>query len=100
MDKVDKKEKPNFDWLPIHMPGVTKLFREMRSKYGDAHMNECWRRGVLNKEEGWFFAREGSLAVGVPWEAPLLANFAAWNVTRTQALLIIKEPGAVSRGTH
>jgi len=93
---MDKEERPkkSFDWLPSHMPGVAKLVRDKRALVGDAHMNECWQRGVLKMEPGWFFAREGALAVGTPWDAPELANFAAANVTSTQALLMTRDKEA------
>lgn len=92
---MDKKQ--NWSWLPSMMPGVAQLMAARRKEFGDAHVNECWKRGVVLKEPGWFFAREGTLAVGVPWDEPVLANFAAANVTSSQALLIIKEG---KRGTH
>lgn len=86
------KSKGNWAWLPAAMPGVARLMAEKRKQLGVAHCNECWKRGVIQREPGWFFAREGALAVGTPWDDPLLANFAAMQVTATQALLIIKEP--------
>lgn len=64
MDKDQKVKR--FDWLPIEMPGVAKLVRDRRKRDGDAHVNECWKRGVMNGEPGWFFAREGPLALGTP----------------------------------
>lgn len=86
-----KAKKPNrYDWLPAQMPGVAKLVTEKRAQLGDAHVNECWRRGVLLGEPGWFFAREGALAVGTPWDEPVMANFAAAAVTSTQALLVVR----------
>jgi len=92
---VDKKEevKKRFDWLPVEMPVVTRLVREKRALFGNDHVNECWKRGVLMREPGWFFAREGSLAVGTPWDTPDMANFAALHVTSTQGLLVMREPG-------
>lgn len=92
MDKetVERVEKADWSWLPARMPGVARLIRERRAELGDAHVNECWKRGVVQREAGWFFAREGALAVGTPWEHPIVANFAAWNVTRTQALLVLR----------
>lgn len=82
-----------FAWLPSAMPGVTKLWREKRAKFGAAHMAECWQQGVVNAQPGWLFAREGTLAIGTPWDGdPVMANFAAAQVTSTQALLIIREP--------
>ena len=85
------KEPRRFDWLPNAMPGVARLMRERRAQLGDAHVNECWKRGVIEREPGWFFAREGALAVGTPW--PAIADVAGWQVARTQALLITREAG-------
>jgi hypothetical protein len=100
MDRTEDGAKKSFDWLSIHMPGVAKLVKEKRRLHGDKHVNECWRRGVLQREPGWFFAREGALAVGTPWaDDPAMANFAAASVTATQALLVMKAPEVVD-GTH
>ena len=84
--------KNRWAWLPAAMPGVARQMAEKRVKLGAAHVAECWRRGVIERQPGWFFAREGALAVGTPWDDPVLANFAALNVTSTQALLILREP--------
>jgi hypothetical protein len=48
------------------MPGVVQLVKTKRQEMGDAHVTECVRRGLAG-EPGWFFAREGALAVGTPW---------------------------------
>lgn len=91
MDRSSEKHK-RFDWLPTEMPGVARLVRERREKDGDAHVAECWRRGVIEREPGWFFAREGSIAIGTPWDEPVMANFAALQVSSTQALLVMRGP--------
>ena len=89
---MDQDKKANrYDWLPAHMPRVAKLVRERRAQLGDAHVNECWRRGVLQCEPGWFFAREGALTVGTPWDEPVMANLSAASVTSSQAVLILRE---------
>lgn len=67
--------KQTFAWLPAQMPHVVVLVRERRKADGAAHVNECWRRGVLLGEPGWFYAREGAVAVGTPdskWSWPEL----------------------------
>lgn len=98
MDKAKQGEgegrQKRFAWLRDAMPGVARLIAEKRQQWGDAHVNECWRRGVVERQPGWFFAREGAVAVGTPWDEPVLANFAAWNVTATQALLLMQGPPA------
>lgn len=86
------KGKADWSWLPARMPGVTRLMKDKRRAVGDAHVNECWKRGVVLCEPGWFFAREGALAVGTPW--PAIADVAGWQVTPSQALLCTREPGA------
>lgn len=89
---MDREVPKSFAWLPEHMPGVAKLVREKRRLFGDAHVSECWRRGVVLREPGWFFAREGSLAVGTPWNTPEMANFGALQITSGQALVCMKNP--------
>ncbi len=85
MDKA-KAVANRWAWLPTMMPGVQRLLAEHRLKLGHAHVQECWRRGVLLGEPGWFYAREGALAVGTPWGEYLPP------VTRTEALLVLAEP--------
>lgn len=63
---MDKRQKQDFGWLPAQMPGVAELLKARRVRDGAAHVNECWRRGVVGCEPGWFYAREGALAVGMP----------------------------------
>ena len=76
------------------MPGVARNIADKRRTLGDAHVTECIKRGLAG-EPGWFFAREG--AIGTPWDDPVLANFAAAQVTSTQALVILREPVEVQR---
>ncbi len=99
MKSDGQMDKKSWGWLPMHMPGVAKLMRDKRAKLGDAHVNECWRRGVILGEPGWFFAVEGSLSVGVPENDQLLAWFASLKLTKTQALLDIRNP-EVTDGTN
>lgn len=89
--ETGRPKKGRWDWLPTAMPGVARLMAEKRRQLGDAHVAECWRRGMAG-EPGWFFAREGAIAIGTPWDDPVLANFAAMQVTAGQALLEIKTP--------
>lgn len=102
MDKVRKSvraaDAPTsgnaWAWLPAVMPGVAKLMQERRAQMGNAWCAECWRRGVLELQPGWFFAREGALAVGAPFDDPECANFAALQVSSSQALLMLRTPEA------
>ena len=84
MDKG--KEKQNrWGWLPAMMPGVQKLLAEKRKTMGAPHVNECWRRGVVLQEPGWFYCREGAIAVGTPWGEPIA------NYTASQALVMVRD---------
>ena len=95
MDKGSGKvAAAKWEWLPRAMPGVARLIAERRRSLGDVHVNECWRRGVVQGEPGWFFAREGPLAVGTPWAE--FADVAWWQATASQSMLMMKEP----HGTH
>ena len=98
MDKVKEQAgATKWSWLPAAMPGVARLINEKRKLLGNEHVSLCWQRGVVEREAGWFFAREGALAVGTPWDDPVLANFAALQVTSTQALVVMR-PVEAARG--
>ena len=49
------------------MPRVADLVAQRRQELGAEHVNLCWRRGVLEQQPGWFYAREGAIAVGTPF---------------------------------
>ena len=87
---MDKKQ--DWKWLPEQMPGVAKLMRDKRHELGDAHVNECWKRGVVQRERGWFFAVEGALSVGTPFDDPDFQPQVLPIYTSTQALLILRTP--------
>ena len=55
---MDRKTK-RWSWLPEMMPGVAARLAELRAQHGAAHVQLCWQRGVIEREPGWFFAREG-----------------------------------------
>lgn len=94
MDKSQSKDQgptaTRWGWLPAHMPGVARLLAERKAREGAAHVQLCWQRGVVEGRPGWFFAREGPLAVGTIW--PEAADIAGWQVTLTQAVVIL-HPG-------
>lgn len=83
---MDKQSK--WGWVPGLMPGVAAILQEKKKELGGQHLALCWQRGVVDKVPGWFFAREGSLAVGTPW--PEIADIAGWQVVPTQALVVLR----------
>jgi hypothetical protein len=95
-----KKEPRDYSWLPREMPGVAKLMRERRAKYGNRHVNECFRRSVEKAEPDWFFAREGPLAVGTPFQTDqALVDFQSQAIKSGQAMVLLREP-EVNRGSN
>jgi hypothetical protein len=91
-----EKEKADWSWLPQRMPGVARLIAEKRKQLGAEWVNTCWRRGVVEREPGWFYAAEGALAVGTPWpDDQVIADLLAARITATQALLVIRQQEAV-----
>ncbi len=86
---MDKDQGRNrWNWLPAHMPGVAKLLADKRRELGDEYVRRCWEMGVNQAQPGWFFAREGPIAVGTIW--PEAADIAGWQVTQTQAMVILR----------
>ena len=97
MDRSASKEN-RWSWLPREMPGVAALVKQRRTELGDAHVNECWQRGVIEHQPDWFYAREGAIAIGTPFATdPVLAELTRHDVTSTQALLVMRER---SDGAH
>ncbi len=91
--------KRDWSWLPAQMPGVARIVADKRRLLGNAHVNECWRRGVEQGEAGWFFAREGPLAVGVPDTSdPVMRDWCAAQVTGSQAIVMLRDPAAGQQG--
>lgn len=85
---MDKGTANRWSWLPAMMPGVQRLMAEKRAAMGAPHVAECWRRGVMLREAGWFYAREGAIAIGTPWGDDIP------DYTHTQAMVLMRNPGA------
>jgi hypothetical protein len=95
MDKAEQQGK--WVWVPLLMPGVAKLMAEKKLQLGRAHVNKCWEYGVIRREPGWFFAREGALAIGTPW--PAIAEMAGWQATPSQAMVFLRPLEDAHAGT-
>lgn len=98
MDKEEKREN-RWAWLPSIMPGVSKLMKDERKRLGAEHVAECWKRGMAG-EPGWFFACEGPVAIGTPWEGIVdlvLPNKNLQAATPRHALVFMRE---VADGSH
>lgn len=86
----NNKGKGSWAWLPEQVPGVVKLMADRRRELGAAWVNECWKRGVLQREPGWFWAAEGALSIGTMWNDPDIVAFATARLTNTQCLLVLR----------
>ena len=49
------------------MPNVARLVDAKRAEYGPAHVRECITR-AMRGEPGWFYAFEGGMVQGTPFE--------------------------------
>lgn len=100
MDKSKEKAAGSkWAWLPGFMPGVARLLSEKRRELGPAHVALCWELGVVKQEPGWFYAREGSLAVGVPpCDQRGVPVDDVPQYTKSQVLLWLRDPKAVPHG--
>lgn len=67
--------KSRWDWLPQQMPRVSALIAERRQKHGAEWVSQCWQRGVVAGEPGWFYAAEGAIAVGTPLSAEVVTTY-------------------------
>lgn len=95
MDKGQSK----WGWLPAFMPGVVRLMKDKRRELGDAYVNTCWQRGVVERQRGWFFAREGAVAVGLPDKEWLEAVYMQPDGAAPAVLFLGSGEGA-GDGTH
>lgn len=91
--KVDaaKAQAARFALIREAMPGVQSVVADKRRELGDAWVTECIQRGMAG-EPGWFFAREGGVAIGTPFptDDPALVHWALRQVTSTQATVMLR----------
>ena len=66
-------DKRDWSWIKDWMPGVSQLVATKRKELGNAYISECWHRGVVCGEPGWFFASERSLHIGELWPLAMTA---------------------------
>lgn len=80
------------------MPRVQALVAERRKEFGDAWVTQCITRAMAG-EPGWFFAKEGPLSFGTPWDLgePAMGMMLK-PVTPDQALVFICRPGQAPQG--
>jgi hypothetical protein len=70
------RSKKDWSWVKEHMPELVRELAEWRADGMGAHIDLCWRHGVLLGEPDWFYAREGPLSLGTPFRTvgPVATN--------------------------
>ncbi len=86
MDKAKKR----WDWLPVHMPGVAAQLADKRRELGNEWVNECWKRGVVERQPGWFFAAEGALMVGILGDDPVALEVVRQGQQEDRSMVLLK----------
>lgn len=101
MDR-EQDRRNRFAWVAAAMPLLPARIKALRQEHGDAHINLCWKRGVLEGQPGWFFARQGAVALGAPFEgAAGAADWAGMHLQADQVLVLIRPPAqGGSDGAH
>lgn len=74
-------DKRDWSWIKQHMPLTVELLAEYRAAGEGEHLDECWQRGVLMREAGWFYAREGAIALGTPFDRQASPVQCTWGET-------------------
>jgi hypothetical protein len=100
MSSNGEADKAGWSWLPHRMPGVSRLIAEKRQAWGAAHVALCWKRGVMQCEPGWFYAREGALGVGVPgpeWEAEFRMLCEGAGISMSRPVVWMRTPEAITQ---
>lgn len=87
---MDTRTKQSFAWLPEQMPKVAQLIAEQRAKLGAEWVHECWKRGVVEREPGWFYACEGALHVGAVWDDARVLSIESQAYAPGRALLVLR----------
>ncbi len=59
-------QRQSWAFMADRMPKTVARIKEARQRGDGAHVDACWRRGVVGLEPGWFWAYEAGVAVGVP----------------------------------
>lgn len=61
-----RADKRAWAFMVERMPKTVAHIKEARAKGQGAHVDACWRAGVLELKPGWFWAYEAGVSVGVP----------------------------------
>lgn len=72
MGETGKVKASRWDWVPAAMPKVSTLLADRRQADGADWVAHCWRRGVVGREPGFFWAAEGPLAIGTPIDGQMV----------------------------
>jgi hypothetical protein len=81
------------------MPKVAAVVETHRQAMGAAHVTECQRRGMAG-EPGWFYARQGVITIGAPWQDvwEIEAKLAAAGGYADAVMVVLRPVAAVEGG--
>lgn len=71
-------DRKDWSWVQQHMPELVREIAEWRQAGLGAHVDTCWRLGVLEGKPNCFYAQEGPIALGTPFDnqSPVLKHSA------------------------
>jgi len=95
--------KRSWAFMKDHMPQVVALLRDKRQAGQGAHVDLCWRRGVVEGLPGWFYASEGGVQVGtlsVEAAQQVLERLEAAQPGQSVAPLLVLRPVGAGDGAH
>lgn len=92
MDKDGSKASTRWGWVNAALPNLARLVAQRKAEVGAAHVALCWQRGVVQQLPGWFFGREGGVALGTPWADEQLQAWAGMPLQAGQTVLVMATP--------
>jgi hypothetical protein len=97
-----RAHKSVWAFMAERMPRTVARMKEARSKGQGAHLDACWRNGVIDLKPGWFWAYEAGVSIGVPDEG-LLATPAVQQLMSQfpgGSILLLKDMPAQEGAPH
>jgi len=69
---MSNEAKSRWSWLLAMIPGVVALMADKRAELGQDWIKHCWQCGVIRGVPGYFWAAEGAISVGTPWDTDMV----------------------------
>jgi hypothetical protein len=84
------------------MPKTADFVARKRAEWGAGFVNECVRKGVNDREPGYFYAIEAGHVLGTPFPAgePIAQDQANAIMWGAEFAVFIRTPEGLAGGTH